>query len=476
MTRTQNYLSITDYQNWTAGLYLIDAPCGSGKSSFIFRTLYPYAHENGKRILLFSNRLALKEQQEYQAVGTDIACMTYQKLEYNSYLNGLWTVQNSVPDLMSLVEQEFDYLVLDEAHYMFQDSSFNLNTDIILNMIERCCKQKIIILLSATADLLKKYFATKITKIYSAQADYSYIDSVYCYNRKDTILKIIDSIPPDEKIMVFGNNKDRLQKLNHRYLNSEYLSGDNKAISPVFRQIVEQESFGCRILFTTKVLDNGVNLKDRAIKHIIIEQTDMVEFIQCLGRKRIIDKDDTINLYFYDSFQNITGLYGQLVPQMEIAQEYYQFKENNQVDYFRERYLRKRLPDFFDNQSNLIFPTYYKAHEDYMFYRAIVNKVTSLHQQVAIALQKNIIHYEEAERHYSLLTYLSQNVGRRYFKQDRNELVEMFNIRDSYRLQKSIGVLNQYLIENNIGYELQSVRAGRNEGRETYWIIVQRRI
>ena len=179
---------------------------------------------------------------------------------------------------------------------------------------------------------------------------------------------------------MFGNNKDRLQELNHRYLNSEYLSGDNKAISPVFRQIVEQESFDCRILFTTKVLDNGVNLKDRAIKHIIIEQADMVEFIQCLGRKRIIDKDDTISLYFYDSFQNITGLYGQLVSQMEIAREYFQFKENNQVDYFKERYLRKQLPDFFDNQSNLIFPTYYKAHEDYMFYWAIVNKVTSLHQ------------------------------------------------------------------------------------------------
>lgn len=74
---------------------------------------------------------------------------------------------------------------------------------------------------------------------------------------------------------MFGNNKDRLQELNHRYLNSEYLSGDNKAISPVFRQIVEQESFDCRILFTTKVLDNGVNLKDRAIKHIIIEQADI---------------------------------------------------------------------------------------------------------------------------------------------------------------------------------------------------------
>lgn len=51
-------------------------------------------------MLVFSNRLALKAQQEHQAFGTDIACMTYQKMEYNVYLNGLWTAQKSVPDLM----------------------------------------------------------------------------------------------------------------------------------------------------------------------------------------------------------------------------------------------------------------------------------------------------------------------------------------------------------------------------------------
>ena len=66
---------ISDYQSWTAGIYLIDAPCGSGKSTFIFKTLYPYAHQNGKRMLVFSNRLALKAQQEHQAFGTDIRCV-----------------------------------------------------------------------------------------------------------------------------------------------------------------------------------------------------------------------------------------------------------------------------------------------------------------------------------------------------------------------------------------------------------------
>lgn len=222
-------------------------------------------------MLVLSNRLALKAQQEHQAFGTDIACMTYQKMEYNVYLNGLWTVQNSVPDLMQLIEQEFDYIILDEAHYLFQDAAFNRRTSTVFEMIERFRKSKVIIMLSATADLLKKYFSSKITATYTADADYSYIESVSYYTRKDTLLKILDNIPADEKVVVFGDNKERLQELNRRYPDSAYLSGDNKDTSPVFKQIVQTERFGCRMLFTTKVLDNGVNLKDKAIKHIIIE-------------------------------------------------------------------------------------------------------------------------------------------------------------------------------------------------------------
>lgn len=222
-------------------------------------------------MLVFSNRLALKAQQEHQAFGTDIACMTYQKMEYNVYLSGLWTARKSVPDLMKLVEQEFDYIILDEAHYLFQDAAFNRRTSTVFEMIERFRKSKVIIMLSATADLLKKYFSSKITATYIADADYSYIEAVSYYNKKDTLLKILDNIPADEKAVVFGDNKERLQELNQRYLDSAYLSGDNKEISPVFSEIVQTERFECRMLFTTKVLDNGVNLKDKAIKHIIIE-------------------------------------------------------------------------------------------------------------------------------------------------------------------------------------------------------------
>ena len=198
----------------------------------------------------------------------------------------------------------------------------------------------------------------------------------------------------------------------------------------------------------------------------------MVEFIQCLGRKRVQDKKDTVKLYFYDNFSKIAGLYSCLAMQMQVAAEYFRLRENGLIEDFKNKYRLSPLPNFFDNKSDLVFPTYYKATDDYEFCRSITKKETSLHRQVSIALQKNAVHYEEAERHYTLLIYLEQNVNRRFFKSDREELIKQFNVRDEYRLQRTIGVLNQYLIENNIMYKLQKGQTDRNEGRKTYWIIV----
>lgn len=82
----ERYLEVPNFQNWTEGLYLVDAPCGTGKSYFVFHTLYPFAKENNKKLIVFSNRNALKRQQELQAEGTDIELITYQKLEYNQFV------------------------------------------------------------------------------------------------------------------------------------------------------------------------------------------------------------------------------------------------------------------------------------------------------------------------------------------------------------------------------------------------------
>ena len=178
---------------------------------------------------------------------------------------------------------EYDYIILDEAHYLYQDAPFNKNTETIIELIEKYRSSKIIVLLSATPDLLKKYL--RIDKPYFFKADYSYIKEVQYYTKRDTLDEIISKIKKKEKIVVFADSKDRLKELHSEYPNSAYLDASNKKRRKVFNQIIERERFDCRILFTTRVSDNGINLTDKDIKHIIIETTDIVEFMQCFTRR-----------------------------------------------------------------------------------------------------------------------------------------------------------------------------------------------
>ena len=227
----KNRVEIHDFKDWKAGVYLIEAGCGQGKNYFVFNTLFPYAHENGKRMLVFSNRVALREQQQAQTQEKDVKLITYQSLEHDEYLETMQDTKNKVRGLMQQVG-EYDYIILDEAHYLYQDAPFNKNTETIIELIEKYRSSKIIVLLSATPDLLKKYI--RIDKPYFFKADYSYIKEVQYYTKRDTLDEIISKIPENEKIVVFADSKDRLKELHSEYPNSAYLDASNKKRRKVF--------------------------------------------------------------------------------------------------------------------------------------------------------------------------------------------------------------------------------------------------
>ena len=52
-----------------------------------------------------------------------------------------------------------------------------------------------------------------------------------------------------------------------------------------------------RFLFTTIALDNGIDIKDFKVKHIICNVFDFDSVVQCFGRKRVINKDDSCTFY-----------------------------------------------------------------------------------------------------------------------------------------------------------------------------------
>ena len=460
----KNRVEIQDFKDWKAGVYLIEAGCGRGKNYFVFNTLFPYAQQNGKRMLVFSNRVALREQQQAQTQEKDIKLITYQSLEHDEYLGTMQDTKDKVRGLMQQVS-EYDYIVLDEAHYLYQDAPFNKNTETIIELIEKYRSSKIIVLLSATPDLLKKYL--QIDKAYFFKADYSYIKEVQYYTKRDTLDEIISKIPEDEKIVVFADSKDRLKELHSEYPNSAYLDASNKKRRKVFNEIIESERFDCRILFTTRVSDNGINLTDKDIKHVIIETTDIVEFMQCLGRKRSQDENDTINLYFLDDIGRISGFYTKYKKDVEIAKEYELLKDAGQLEEFKKKYLKIRLPCFFDNEPKIIYPAYYKIQSDCEFYESIVSKGTSFHEEVENRLGRKAVWYERKKKNEKIRSYLLENIGRRYEKDEREELVRIIAYKKDGHFQRKIEKLNHYLTKNQIGFILKSIF----ENRKTYWII-----
>lgn len=54
-----------EFQLWSADTpVFIEAPTGTGKTSFVYNSIIPYALSQEKTVLLVSNRIALNEQQQ----------------------------------------------------------------------------------------------------------------------------------------------------------------------------------------------------------------------------------------------------------------------------------------------------------------------------------------------------------------------------------------------------------------------------
>ncbi|WP_035316615.1 DEAD/DEAH box helicase family protein [Clostridium sp. MSTE9] len=160
-----------EYKKWKPrNIYLINAGTGQGKSYFVTNQLYQHAEENNKKILLICNRTILKEQVDEAINEKKIDTLMYQKLEYHNRRHNL---QYELKGDIVPVLNEYDYVVLDEAHYIYSDSPFNRYTDVIQKALEDC--KAVIVMLSATPHLIKKDYENRIKKEYIIKSDYSYL-------------------------------------------------------------------------------------------------------------------------------------------------------------------------------------------------------------------------------------------------------------------------------------------------------------
>ncbi|MCH3965516.1 MAG: DEAD/DEAH box helicase family protein [Clostridium sp.] len=322
-----------EYQYWChRNPIFISSQTGSGKNTFIENKIIPYCIENDLKILIITNRITACRQEKYRIIkitncpdilkkhkpyGLDdieyfknVRIMTYQKLE--KYINSFNEAN---------ILKNYDIVVFDECHFFTNDFLFNNFTYKILNEGIILFKNCIRIFMTSTPDQVfplilneeKKfddnlifsqyYYNPKEFLYYRFKRNYEYINIKY-FHKKEEILHLINNDNSNMKWMIFLNNKNAGQKLieklhsPHTIFISAESKNSNSTDGKFYNEIINKESFNCKILITTSVMDNSVNFKDNLLKNIVIFTYSKTEFLQVLGRKRI-SNGEKINLYLY---------------------------------------------------------------------------------------------------------------------------------------------------------------------------------
>ena len=142
--------------------------------------------------------------------------------------------------------------------------------------------------------------------VLSMPTDYSYIQP-YKYTQLSDICSQIAQSAIDEKWLIFVKSIEEGVKLKSDlqdicgdsvcFLNAE--NKENTENSPIYKNLVYRSRFDCRVLIATTVIYNGINIKDKNVKHIVVPFGTVSIVKQLIGRKRMED-NETVNVYFPD--------------------------------------------------------------------------------------------------------------------------------------------------------------------------------
>ena len=325
-----------DYKSWLprgvvsrqkASRIFIESPTGTGKSSFVLDKLFPFAAEKNYNILYLANRSALN-QQIRNAVARKLKVKgKIKKDEATFYLPGSFcclTVINyqAIPLDSTALEtflSDYTYIVFDEAHFFVEDSLFNAKTGLLLKSVLNASPDAVWIFLSATLDGSEELLLAAADKIQPNNLIDANLNKlvyrdhriVYKNNYQSAVytpsfFRGIDDLMPvinrtvGEKWLIFVSSIQRGKALQQRIKKETgrkavFLSSENKA-DKRWKTLSTEERYDEDVLITTKVLDNGVNISDKGVRHIVIPFCDQTEFMQMLGRRRT-DEGERVCLY-----------------------------------------------------------------------------------------------------------------------------------------------------------------------------------
>lgn len=346
------------WKYWRPGEQIfISAGTGRGKNTFIKKELLKSC--DSQKVVIFENRQSLMQQQIIDVISEiDPEILKYQDLSeenmviFGSYRN-IMMISYQCAALKCLYQDtnfldffsHARYLIFDEAHYILDDAPYNKGISFFVQtFLESPFPAATKIFMSGTMEEVYEYVqllnafpeepidiieekklldekgsnnnphklirdlqhCQSPNSILSLPTDYSYIEP-YQYKKTEDICTEISKSPSYEKWLIFVKSIEDGAKLKGKldvvcngsvcFLSSENKKKDENA--EIYNRLILECKFDCRVLIATTVIYNGINIKDDAVKHIVLPFTSMSVTKQLLGRKRMTE-NETVKTYFPD--------------------------------------------------------------------------------------------------------------------------------------------------------------------------------
>ena len=365
-------LTMKIWQSWQVGEQVfISAGTGRGKNTFIKNELLK--HCRNQKVVIFENRQSLMQQQIkdiISEINPDFLKYKYNEILHDNMVifgyddnQDIMIISYQCAALKCMLQNnrfldfcsQARYLVFDEAHYILDDANFNKGISFFAQtFLKKSFPNATKIFMSGTMEEIYEYvqrvngfskepaeitekkelldekgedfFSNNLTgikynyqnfnSVLSLPTDYTYVQP-YKYKTTDDICSQVAQTPINEKWLIFVKSIEEGASLKSKLQNICgnsicFLSADNKTDDEnkeIYNQLIRECRFDCRVLITTTVIYNGINVKDDNVKHIVVPFAPMSVVKQLLGRKRV-SENETVKVYFPDvSCKNVKKRY-----------------------------------------------------------------------------------------------------------------------------------------------------------------------
>jgi late competence protein required for DNA uptake (superfamily II DNA/RNA helicase) len=485
-----NIITLEEVKKWKPNdRILISTQTGTGKSTFVKDILYRHCEDTGKKILLLSNRVVLQKQTKNELFKSNklnkdvITLQTYQSMQN--------FCEDGTSDSMISFFEKFDYVCMDESHYPWQDSSFNRSTSLLIDFFNPTKIGVIFLFITATPQMLLKH-QSSYDFVYDIPPEYGYIEKFYFYSKKQTVESIIASTPKNEKIIFFSGVTEA-NRISKCFSGTSFLCSVTNKENITFmeevdwdakKQIETEGTFENRILCTTKILDNGVNIVDKKVKHIIIDMVDPIDIIQCLGRRRINwnDPEDTICVYIRK--YGGSAAYNRLREYNKALGYVDDLNRLGSAD-FQKKYTMRKIDPIIHNNFKIN-----QARYKYILYLKEILEYVTTHKDGFIEIvnekyfptvpRKKILIAERSFSKVTLESYVISFIGNKMFKDDQKLFVDgLFGLLLSPKYKRDmrcrgLKTINAMLDEDFIPYNVVSYTdwGSKSEHRgQNYWMV-----